>query len=390
VAALPVLVFLFFVRPKSWQVTLPVTPTMIALLGRRDSPTDALEDYCRLLREALAREGQELSLVWTPWPEMGWIRAFLWLWRHSRGWQDRWILVQYTALSWSRRGIPLNLLVVLGMVKVRRARVAVVFHDPGTYRADRVMERIRACLQWCVLRAAHRLAEKSVLTVPLTGVRWLPGGSRKAFFIPIGANVPAIQKQQSNGASHAARPKTVAVFGITGGGAIPREIDDIAYAMSHVARHFENPRLLTLGRGSEEAEGKLRRALDGASVDLVAMGVLPPEEISSLLTSSDALLFVRGPISTNRGSAIAGIACGLPVVGYSGSDAQSPLAEAGVVLVPQDNREALARELTRVLSNEQLWETLHQRNLLAWQRHFSWSSIARQFMKALENGAAVE
>jgi len=362
---------------------------MIALLGRRDSPTDGLEDYCRLLGEALEKEGQDLRRVRMPWQEMGWLRSFLWLWRESREWQGKWILVQYTALSWSRRGIPVDFLVILGVVRVRRGRVAVVFHDPGTYRAHRAVERVRACLQWCVLRASYRLAQKSILTVPLNGVRWLPRGSRKAFFIPIGSNVPAIQKQQSKGASRAARHKTVAVFGITDGEGNPRELEDIAFTMSHVARHVEKPRLLTLGRGSQEAEGKLRRALDGAPVDFVAMGILPPERISTLLASSDVLLFVRGTIATNRGSAIAGIACGLPVVGYSGSNAQSPLADAGVVLVPQYNREALAEELTKVLSNGHLWETLHQRNLLAWQQHFSWSSIAKQFMKLLENGATV-
>ena len=35
---------------------------VIALLGRRDEPTDAVEDYCRYLAEALATHGMDLHV----------------------------------------------------------------------------------------------------------------------------------------------------------------------------------------------------------------------------------------------------------------------------------------------------------------------------------------
>src|SRR5919106_2150509 len=102
--------------------------TVIALLGRRGGPTCGVEDYCTWLGRALTNRGCCLKQVRVPWEETGWPRAFHWLWRESACWSDRWVILQYTALSWSRRGFPLSLLVVLTILRLRSCRVAVVFH----------------------------------------------------------------------------------------------------------------------------------------------------------------------------------------------------------------------------------------------------------------------
>src|ERR1700720_3419050 len=85
----------------------------IALLGRRDEPTDGVEDYCKFLRQALADHGFSLTPVRLSWAGRGWLPAIRLLWKESAGWSRRWVLVQYTALSWSRRGFPLGLLLVV-------------------------------------------------------------------------------------------------------------------------------------------------------------------------------------------------------------------------------------------------------------------------------------
>src|SRR5207249_1332491 len=110
----------------------------------------------------------------------------------------------------------------------------------------------------------------------------------------------------------------------------------------------------------------LRRAMNGAKVELTVLGLLPAEDISQLLAEADVLLFVRGPLSSQRGSAIAGMACGLPVVGYAGPHTGPPLTEAGVTLVPQGNAEALADALTRVLSDGDLRQCLHEQTVAAY------------------------
>lgn len=354
---------------------------MIALLGRRDNPTDGVEDYCKNLGRAFAKNGHDLKLVRVPWAELGWIRALVRLWRQSRDWEGQWTLVQYTALAWSRHGFSLGFLAVLGVLKKRHAQLAVVFHDAEFYGGARVVDRIRrGCQRW-VVRTSYRWAFRSIVTVPIASAPCLPPDATKAAFVPLGANVPA---SSQNGDGKSRERKTVVVFGVTGAGTVGSEIADIAYCMEKVSRHVQRPQLVLVGRDSKEAEGRLRHALNGASVDIIARGVLPAEEVAQTLRTSDAMLFVRGPISTKRGSAIAGIACGLPVVAYSGPQTGPPLTEAGVMLAPRGDQQRLADALVQVLRDEQVWQELHRRSLYAQQHHFSWDAIADRLMSVLD------
>jgi glycosyltransferase involved in cell wall biosynthesis len=98
------------------------------------------------------------------------------------------------------------------------------------------------------------------------------------------------------------------------------------------------------------------------------------------------LLFVRGHVSSRRGSAIAVIACGLPIVGYRGAETGFPITNAGVLLVPQGNQEALAEALGRSLAEDGLRQQLCERSLAAQREHFSWGVIAGRLVEALANG----
>ena len=147
---------------------------IVALLGRPDAPTDALEDYCEFLGRALERAGQPMEIRRVPWAERGWLAGLAWLWRESGAWRGRWVLVQYTALVWSRRGIPLGVLAVLWVLRVRGARIAIVFHDAVPYAGERWVDRIRRAIQIWVMRREYSLAERSIMTVPVATVAWLP------------------------------------------------------------------------------------------------------------------------------------------------------------------------------------------------------------------------
>ena len=66
---------------------------LVALLRRRDEPTDALRDYCDWLVEALARRAVCLELQEIAWEREGWLRALVRLWLQSKQWRDRWVLL---------------------------------------------------------------------------------------------------------------------------------------------------------------------------------------------------------------------------------------------------------------------------------------------------------
>jgi glycosyltransferase involved in cell wall biosynthesis len=120
-------------------------------------------------------------------------------------------------------------------------------------------------------------------------------------------------------------------------------------------------------------------------VKIESLGILTPEQVTQTLTAADVLLFVRGHISSRRGSAIAGIATGLPIVCYAGLETSWPITEAGILAVPLGDRESLAGALETVLSDGSFRTKLAERSRQAQEKYFSWPAIVEQFAAALGN-----
>jgi glycosyltransferase involved in cell wall biosynthesis len=356
-----------------------------AVLGWRDEPTDAVEQYCRYLGTSLAEHGIELEIIRVRWPELGWRRALRDLREKSRESQNMWFLVQYTALAWSRRGFPLRILDVIRTVKKNGARCAVVFHDPGPYPGNRLLDRVRRTVQLHTMRKAMRLADLAILTVPREKSTWIPNDLRNVSFIPVGANLACPEAAWQLKELHGNEVPTVAAFSVTvlsaafGGPAVER----IAEAMRYASAKLGSLRLAVLGRNSEIAGNLLREKLSGTRVEVVIHGLLTAEEIVRKLGVSDVLLFAGGPISTRRGSALAGISCGLPVIAAEGWETAPPITEAGVVLLPDGSDSGFGPALVRVLSDSTYRESLRERSRQAHQRYFSWAVIAAQYVSAL-------
>lgn len=354
----------------------------IALLGRRDVPTDGIADYCLFLAKGLARQEIELEQVQVPWAEIGWIGGLRRLRRESAGWRGRWVLMQYTALSWSRRGFPFGAVAVLAILRRRGVRCAIIFHEPcrQTESSARWIGQIRgACQDWAI-RALYRYSNKAIFADPLGSIAWLPKNETKAAYIPIGANIPEPPQR----ITYFLRDrKTVAVFCLSEVPNVQREVSDIYHAMNLAAANGGQFRLVLLGRGTPEAHEEIERVFQGSSVGVENLGLRSAEEVSRVLGESDAMLCVRGKLFPRRGSALAGIACGLPIIAYAGAAEGTPLAEAGVELVPYGDREALGVALARVLADERYWQQLYERNRRVHREYFSWDRIAERFRAEL-------
>jgi glycosyltransferase involved in cell wall biosynthesis len=357
---------------------------IIGLLGRKDSPTDAVEDYCRWLGTALKARGVEYELARLEWEEKGWLPALSELWRKSARWKSDWVLAQYTALAWSHRGFSLRFLLVLGVLRIRQAPAAVLFHDVNPFGGRRLVDRLKRACQTLVMRAAYALSDATVVTVPLKQASWLPRDGTKATFIPVGANLP-VNAAPTPSTRNGHEAKTITVFGVTDGGDISQEVRDITVAAKRAAQQLPHVRLVTLGRGSAESACRFRQALEGSAVEYSALGIRAPEDVSKVLATADLALFVRGPVSTQRGTAIASIAHAVPLVAYSDACLPTPLAEAGVVGVPYLDGEELANATVRVLTDPQLWDDLHERSRRAYQKYFSWEAVANRFLEVLHD-----
>ena len=145
-------------------------------------------------------------------------------------------------------------------------------------------------------------------------------------------------------------------------------------------------RLSIFGRHAELHESEIREGLRDLSVELSVEGVLEPPEVIRRLSVCDVLLFVRGHISSRRGSAIAGIACGLPVIAYRGSETAAPITDAGVVLVSPGQPGDLHAVLLEILLNANYRMDLATRSRAAYNSQFSWSAIAARFRDFLNIG----
>ena len=382
----------------------------IALLGRCDQPTDAVADYCKFLSAALCNLGIELQLDRCDWDVAGWANAREALRERAASWRGRRVLVQYTALAWSARGFPVRFLSVLKLLRQCGARIAVVYHDAEPYSGGRLIDRFRRAAQLRTMRRALRLADAAILTVPADKLSWLRGKTPpNAVFIPVGANLPiadpaaGIAPANANAIAAPARDaaKTVAVFGVTGGQAGRPEVLQIADAVRFAAarlpltRHSPAEtagaasladvplRLVVLGRETETLAQPFENALRGSGVTVSVLGMLPGEGVVRTLRAADVALFVRAAISSRRSSAIAAIACGVPLIAWAGSETAPPITEAGVVFYSRGEPDEPGRTLARVLTDVAYRAALAEQSRRAYAQHFSWTAIARAYASAL-------
>ena len=357
-----------------------MTTPCFALLGRKDVPTDAVEEYCRYLGDALQPHEFQLQIRRVPWELHGWRQSVRALHLQSQAWRDTWVLVQYTALAWSARGFPLKFPSVVRLLKSAGARVAVVFHDVEPFRSPRLIDRLRYRVQLRTMRRALDLADLAIFTVPPENLSWLKTVPAKAAFIPVGANLTFPEALASRNSGDT---PTVGVFSITGGEAGARETQIILDTVRHAAHKLGKFRLSIFGRHAELRENELREGLRDLPVELSVEGVVESAKVVQKLSLCDVLLFVRGPLSSRRSSGIAGIACGLPVIAYRGSETAAPITDAGVVLVSPDHPDDLKDALIRVLSNAAYRMELAALSRAAYRNHFAWAAIAARFSTLL-------
>jgi len=358
--------------------------SLVAILGRTNRPTCGVEDYCTFLAEALERRGLKLNTKRVRWAERRWIPALWALWRESADWRG-WVVLQYTAGSWSRYGFPFGALAAMAILRHRRLLCAVMFHEP--YRWDSLTPSLVRgfrgfCQDW-VIRQLYRGATKAIFPDPLETIAWLPPSSEKAVFIPIGANLPEPAWNLGPLGRERDSAKTVAVFCLSEAPAMERELHDISCAIRFAAAKVPTLRLLFLGKGTQEAKQEIERVFSGDSIKIENLGLQSAEDLTRTLCACHALLCVRGQLFARRGSALAGVACGVPIVAYAGPAQQTPLVEAGIEFVPWRDREALGMAVVRVLEDESLQAALRKRSRHAQRRWFSWDQIAGWHVEAL-------
>jgi polysaccharide biosynthesis protein PslF len=239
----------------------------------------------------------------------------------------------------------------------------------------------------------HRLARASDAVIGTNGADAAKIGqwNRQTTVIPIGSNIPAAP---CNDAAHVR-----ARYGIPDGVLLlttfgllnhSKGIDTAIDALGVLKRRGTDARLLLIGAGAG-ANDPANRATEAALhaqcaaagvVDAVARtGPLPADAIARLLAASDlCLLPYRDGASPRRGSLLAALAQGIPVVTttpephvYDGLP--EPCDGAVALFVPTDDGQALADAVQRA-SNDSALAARLRAGAAAYAAQFAWPAIA--------------
>jgi glycosyltransferase involved in cell wall biosynthesis len=352
----------------------------IRLVRGPADPADGVGDYCVRLAGALAERGHQVTVTSVDWRRDGRLGAIRDLLSRPRGDSPTWTVLQHTHLSWSRRGFPLFAVLIAFVLRRRTMRLAAVIHDPLPFGGARVRDRLRRNTQISVMRWLMWSCDVTLVTVPLEVIPWLRRWSRHVEYVPVGSNIRCLPGDAREGP----RMFEVVVFGVSM--TRRRELVQIADVSRWLVDAIGQFRLSVVGRGSDEAAVALRDLLvETHDIELQATGVLSEAELGARLARADAALFVRdGGISSRRGTALAALAAGLPVVGYAGPETAPPLSEAGVVLTHPDDAAAAAGALAHIARDPDFAQRLRQNSVSSYRQYFAWPIVAEQVERALQ------
>jgi len=236
-------------------------------------------------------------------------------------------------------------------------RVELMVHEP-------FLEFTRRSAKQSAVALVHRLMTMILLraathvwiSIPAWGAYWRPytfGRKLEFRWLPVVSNIAVIDDPE---AIKQVRSRYVAAEGLVVGhfGAYDRDNTNLLIAaISPLFGDGSKNVLLLLGRGSDA----VRDALTGTHPEMAeyvyATGALETAQLSLHLGACDVMLqpYVDG-VSSRRGSTMAAIAHGLPVVTTSGPLTESLWAESGAVqLVPVGNVAELGEETRRLLAD---------------------------------------
>ncbi|MEX0990757.1 MAG: hypothetical protein WD004_00600 [Actinomycetota bacterium] len=353
----------------------------IALLhGMRHEPADGIWNNSGRLAEALQRKGHDVTRVEVAWNTRGWKRALGDLRRDLSGGCD-WVVLPYTPLLWSRRGFPWRVYLVTRAVRRSGAGLVVHIHDPLVSTGPRLIDRVRAAFQTFVVRRLSRSALRLFVSIQPGSIPWMDGSLRaRTVVVVTGSAIPTDAGRHSGWVKDRLR---VVVFGVS-----PRreaqEMGDVATVLRTLKEGGVAVHLTLIGGGADRGAALLRDDPGVRGIEIEDRGIASEHAIDEVLAASDVLLFVRTGVSSRRSTVIAGIAHGLPILGYETAETGPPVTEAGVVLVPEGSAKDLA-DATLGLARDPAWAAaLGARSVAAAEGAFSWDRIAGVVLRGLE------
>lgn len=200
---------------------------------------------------------------------------------------------------------------------------------------------------------------------------WYPWLKARSCVIPIGANFPARDW----------RPRTPPLVVCFGQIRPEKGLEEFIACQAILAPRFTDAEFAILGsRVPKFATYHEAIAAAARRQGIHMVGELPPEGVTDYLrTATLALLPFPSGASLRRGSLLAAVACGLPVVTLRGADTPEELM---ALLQPAGCRDDLVTQAATYLSDSAAREAAH-RNSQIVAAQVSWDTIADSYTRLL-------
>ncbi|MCY7348130.1 MAG: glycosyltransferase family 4 protein [Pyrinomonadaceae bacterium] len=143
----------------------------------------------------------------------------------------------------------------------------------------------------------------------------------------------------------------------------------------------ENWKLLIVGDGPERKATEERIKEHGLEDRCEFVGAIPYDQTPFYFQKTDVLVvptITTGKIREQFGRVIVeAMACNVPVIGSTCGAIPEVIADAGIV-VPENNSNALAVQLRRVINDEELRNNLAAAGRKRVETHYTWERVAEQ------------
>jgi len=336
---------------------------------------DGVGDHARLLAAALAEAGHDSRLVTIDWRSHGWWELLKKV-RSVHSMRPDLVVLHYSHLGWSRRGLPFGLLLVVALSRAV-GPVLLWVHDPGGVRGFRLRQVLGGIAKNWGLRSAVRIAGQAIVTVDPAVLPWLDGASCSVQFCPSPTNMASVPRQPPTDFF------TVTCFGIalTTDAPTMRILEPTCVGLARVIGPF---RLQILG-ANEPLSSELRDRLSAAGVIVDLPGAMSADDLGHALARSHVYWHAKGRLTTRSGTLSAALACGLPVVGMLGDETATPLDRGRVVVIGDLDVEGLISAIADLSSDPDRQQVLSAKSAFTSDEFYSWSRSRDAVLAVLES-----
>jgi glycosyltransferase involved in cell wall biosynthesis len=335
-----------------------------AIVCRRDTGIDAIDEYSRRLLEAMRVDGVNARYHADGVSSTG-------------GSLPAWVLLQYNPFGYGRNGFAPTLIREVRRLHRIGVPVALMVHEAWI---DIVGAASAAIGLWqrAQLRALLQYADR-VMTSTEALAREL---GNQAVHVPVGSNITPTSLLRVADAKQQLGLDDKLTLALFGRANPSRALDYAEVAIAAVARSLgpERVAVLNIGAGAPAIQVPV-------GVDVRQPGPLPAEEVSQHLAASDLVLlpFTDG-MSTRRSTLMAALAHGRPVLGLSGPRTDAILDDdsAALVLTPLGDRNAYARTAAALAKDRGQLQQIGDSGHDLYRARFDWPVIARRVGSELD------